>query len=106
MNIAVDPQNKFKSLESVNQKLKKLEVLSFEKMAAEGLLPLHNESWNENDKDLTKEEFIKAITLKSITLELEGDSSIWFDDGDLFYGHSIHISLDKSNEVQDVGIMG
>jgi hypothetical protein len=106
LNISAEEENKFEPLDNVKHSLKKLETLSFDKIAAEHLLSLFNDSWNDDELNLTHEEFVKKIKLDSITLEPGGGSSIWFKDGNLFLGHSIHISLDVENKVTDVGIMG
>jgi hypothetical protein len=53
---------------------------------------------------LTLNQYNKII--ENITLELYGSSTIWFKDGDLFYGDSILISLDAKNNVIDVRIVG
>lgn len=58
--------------------------------ASEELLELKNDSWLEDDEDeVTKENFIAALELCDIVFDLEGDFTFWFYDGDLFWGHSI-----------------
>lgn len=32
------------------------------------------------------------MTLEAIQVDGEGGFEFWFDDGDLFYGHSIHVA--------------
>jgi len=106
LQIAASEADKFGPLETIKEKLKQLEGLPLDQIATDKLLSLFNESWNENDVNLTPEEFIEKITLESITLKIDGGAAIWFKDGDLFAGHSINISLDKEYNVSDVGIMG
>jgi hypothetical protein len=61
--------------------------------AAEKLLELKNDTWlDEGDVELTAEEFMEKMTLKSITVNPDGSFDFWHDDGDLFWGHSIQIS--------------
>lgn len=102
--ISVDEDNKFEPIKRVKDKLKQLKVMAFDQIAAENLLRLFNDSWNHKEQNLTHEEFVSAITLKSIALERDEGASIWFDDGDLFAGHSINVSVDSENKVIDVGI--
>mgnify|MGYP000913203637 FL=1 len=57
------------------------------------LLDVKNSSWlEENELDLTENEFRKRLTLESITVMDLGDIEFWFNDGDLFWGHSILVS--------------
>ncbi len=61
--------------------------------AVQELLPLKNDTWLEDDElELTSEDFLKRMKLESISLYLDGEFEFWHDDGDLFYGHSIQIS--------------
>jgi hypothetical protein len=106
LKISANEKQKYEPLEMVKTRLEKLEALFFGQIAAHKLLPLHNESWNENEEDLTLEVFKKKIELDSITLDLEGHSTVWLNDGNLFFGHSIQILLDAENNVINVGIVG
>ena len=63
---------------------------------AEKFLELYNDNWrfgddDENDPDkpeLTKEEFMEALTLQSFLFYSE-DVEVFFDDNDMFLGHSL-----------------
>ena len=63
---------------------------------AEEFLELYNDNWrfgddDENDPDkpeLTKEEFMKALSLQSFLFYSE-DVEVFFDDNDMFLGHSL-----------------
>ena len=63
---------------------------------AEEFLELYNDNWrfgddDENDPDkpeLTKEEFMEALTLQSFLFYGE-DVEVFFDDNDMFLGHSL-----------------
>ena len=60
--------------------------------AVEKLLPLKNASWLEdNDVEVTSNEFKARMKLVSITVEGKGRFTFWHEDGDLFWGHSIEI---------------
>jgi hypothetical protein len=57
------------------------------------LLRLKNESWLEEDEDeFTPEEFKARMILDSITVRPDGSFEFWHRDGDMFWGHYIHIS--------------
>ena len=63
---------------------------------AEEFLELYNDNWrfgddDENDPDkpeLTKEEFMEALSLQSFLFYSE-DIEVFFDDNDMFLGHSL-----------------
>jgi hypothetical protein len=71
------------------------------------LLPLKNDSWlDEDDAELTAEEFQARMTLESITVKADGSFDFWHDDGDLFWGHSIQISGSLAEGPTDADIPG
>ena len=37
------------------------------------------------------------MELESIEIRADGSFEFWFADGDMFYGHSIHVSGDMEN---------
>ncbi len=71
--------------------------------AADELLELANE-WAENTMEeeeegleetgqlVTREQFMERMELESIQAQEDGDFEFWFLDGNLFYGHSIHVT--------------
>jgi hypothetical protein len=57
---------------------------------------LYGETWSEteHDENFTEDEFCKKFELESLTVDIldrnnEIQVSFWFDDGDLFWGHTI-----------------
>ena len=60
--------------------------------AADDLLVSAND-WAE-DEEITREQFIQRMELESIEIRADGSFEFWFADGDMFYGHSIHVSGD------------
>ena len=52
------------------------------------------------------ESFAKRIQLTSIAVEEEGYISFWFDDDDLFAGHSIHVYGNMKEGLKDAEIAG
>jgi hypothetical protein len=60
--------------------------------AVEKLLPLKNDSWlDEDEEELTAGEFRDLMTLESIIVRTDGGFTFYFNDGDLFWGHTIQI---------------
>ena len=42
-------------------------------------------------KKLTPEDFMARMELSAIQVEPDGEFEFWFEDGEMFYGHSIHV---------------
>lgn len=60
---------------------------------AKKLLKLKNENWlDEDEKKFTSLQFKERMTIESITFYEDGSFEFSFDDGDLFWGHSIQVS--------------
>ena len=75
--------------------------------AVANLLELKNDSWlDDNETELSREEFLSKMTLESITIEEAGSFTFWHDDGDLFFGHSIEIDGDLENGLTNADIPG
>lgn len=58
--------------------------------AADELLDLAND-WAE-DEEVTREQFMERMEPESIEIREDGSFEFWFADGDMFYGHSIHVT--------------
>ena len=70
--------------------------------AAGELVGLANDWSQEMDDDgetaeISKEQFMERMELESIEVRADGSFEFWFADGDMFYGHSIHVSGDMEN---------
>ena len=75
--------------------------------AVSELLSLKNESWlEEDDIEVTGEQFKDRMRLESITIYSDASFEFWHDDGDLFWGHSILISGSLSEGLTDADIPG
>lgn len=48
----------------------------------------------EKKQPVSREQFMEHMELESIQVEPDGGFEFWFGDGDLFYGHSIHVAGD------------
>jgi hypothetical protein len=70
------------------------------------LLRIYHASWLDDDHHrLDRAGFIAKVTLHEISLLEEGFTMVYFDDGDLFGGHTIACSVSKTR-LQCNGIMG
>lgn len=78
------------------------------------MLALKNDYWLGEDEDedgnkepiLDAEEFKRRITITGIEFYANGESVIYCDDGELFFGHCIMIDLDKDGVFIDANIAG
>lgn len=74
------------------------------KYAAQGLLPIANDCWLEEEID--EAEFIRRIVLVDISVDGDDNFSFWFDDGDIFWGHTIAVYGNHKEGLYDVSILG
>jgi hypothetical protein len=75
--------------------------------AVQELLSLKNEAWLDDDEPtITAEEFVARMTLSSITVRAGGEFEFWYDDGDLFLGHSIQVCGNLRDGPNDADIPG
>jgi len=67
--------------------------------AAKEHLATYNDAWREDDEPvLTADDFSSRLTDPSIVLYDEiGAASIYFRDSNMFFGHSIEVSLNDGN---------
>lgn len=84
---------------------------SMREFAAKKLIGLANE-WQE-DKDekenadpITEEAFAQRITLSELSLTYEGDFTAFYDDDDLFWGHTIEVCGSLENGIDGANIAG
>ena len=59
--------------------------------AAEELTSLAND-WAEDEEEITREGFMERMEPESIEVRADGAFEFWFADGEMFYGHSIHVT--------------
>lgn len=74
--------------------------------AAQHLLNIHNDNWNDDDVSLDADRFASSLVPRSISVGLHRAVTIYFDDGGLFAGHSIDVQLDDHLQPRDCGISG
>ena len=78
--------------------------------AADELLSTAND-WagqmeDEEPQEITREQFVERMELESIEIRADGSFEFWFADGDMFYGHSIHVSGDMEHGPDDASMEG
>ncbi|NPC92952.1 DUF2262 domain-containing protein [Bacillus sp. WMMC1349] len=78
--------------------------------AAEELVELANDWLQDNDEAefdaITKELFIELMEFNSISVYSDGDFEVFFDDGDMFWGHSIIVSGHRNGIFESAEIAG
>jgi hypothetical protein len=71
------------------------------------LLALKNDAWlDEDEPALTKEGFWQRITLSGIAFYTDNSAAIYYDDDDLFLGHTIEISVAENGEYRTAHLAG
>ena len=58
------------------------------------------------DEPLTREEFIERIGTPEVTISRDGQTSLFFDGGDLFAGHTIIVEMDENRTFTDAYLAG
>ena len=55
----------------------------------------------EEPEEITREQFMERLELDAVQISAGGHFEFWFNDGDLFWGHAIHVtgSLDQGPEM-------
>jgi len=76
----------------------------FREFAARKLLKLANE-WSEGEK-VTKEDFISRMRLQTIAFDNELSIGLYYEDGDLFWGHTITVDIDNKGKCTRAEIQG
>jgi hypothetical protein len=75
--------------------------------AVEGLLAVKNETWLEDDEEpSTPEQFKHRMVIESINIDSDGEVSFYHNDGDLFWGHCILVTMNGDNNFIGVETVG
>lgn len=79
--------------------------------SADFLLELAND-WLEDDdredkpEEITKEMFIDAINISEISIAPDGSMTLYYNDGDMFWGHVITMDIETDGSCSDAYIQG
>ena len=79
----------------------------FRSFAANKLTVLAND-WRESDETpkITQANFAKRISINSISIDYDGHYSMYYNDDDMFYGHSVTVAGDLANGPKSANIEG
>lgn len=76
-------------------------------LAADKLLELANEWAADADgEEVSREEFLSRMTLETIDVAENESYDLWYNDGELFFGHVIHVSGNLNEGVTDARMEG
>jgi uncharacterized protein (TIGR03067 family) len=75
------------------------------RFAAAELLNTHNGSWNDGEP-ISVRTFAGRITLEGVGIDSDGGASLYYHDGDLFWGHCIIVSVGENREFKHATIAG
>jgi hypothetical protein len=64
------------------------------------------QGWQEEGDPIRADEFRDRIRLVDLTIEADGSMTAWFDDDDIFAGHSIVVEVDSTGALADASIAG
>jgi hypothetical protein len=112
VDVTFDPDTAAKNLDDLIQKInKQLSWLTKNKdlvdeIIIRDLLPLKNENWLEDQAPISKEDFLQAIRPNSIDFIRNAALDLYYDDGDLFFGHTIKVSISAKPEVKKATMEG
>ncbi len=77
--------------------------------AVENLLELANE-WQDSEEGehepITRETFMERIEISEMTVSPQGCISLFYSDGDMFWGHAIEITIESDGTYSDADIAG
>jgi hypothetical protein len=62
-------------------------------LVADAYLDTFNQNWTE-EGPITRDEFARRIELVEASFGITGGAMLWYDDGDLFAGHSLSAHFD------------
>lgn len=106
--------------ETANNALAKFKLIASEfeifdkknkEASADFLLELAND-WLEDDdredkpEEITKEMFIDAINISEISIAPDGSMTLYYSDGDMFWGHVITMDIETDGSCSDAYIQG
>jgi hypothetical protein len=73
------------------------------------MLELKNDAWlddDENEQELSKEEFQQRVTLSDVVFYADGSAAIYCDDDEMFFGHTIEIQVDENGAFRTAQLTG
>lgn len=80
--------------------------LEFVKFYGEKLTDLANDWLEDGNEKITKNDFINRISLSEIIVDFKGNYNAFYDDGDMFDGHTIDVSGNIKTGINSANITG
>lgn len=75
-------------------------------LAADELLGIYNEEWNDDGDPLSEDEFMARLTLEDVGVLADGSAELFYKDGGLFAGHAVLVSINADGNLDDADIAG
>jgi hypothetical protein len=104
-----DPKKLVKLLPRIRRLLAKIAAIDEvgKTFAARKLTKLKNDSWlQENEQSIDEKMFAEHLSLTTIEVNPNHTYSFWYNDGDLFWGHSIIVNFSKSGNPENAEMFG
>jgi uncharacterized protein (TIGR03067 family) len=95
--------------------LRRMDALAIYRYAAAGLLTTHNDGWRKwvdeagkasESPVLSAEEFMAKLSPEAVSIDADGGVDVYFNDGHLFWGHAVVVSIDAALTPVRVDIAG
>lgn len=80
--------------------------LEFVKFSGDKLTDLANDWLEDGNEEITKNDFINRISLSEIIVDFKGNYNAFYDDGDMFNGHTIDVSGNIKTGINSANITG
>jgi len=74
-------------------------------LISEQMLGDYNENWNDGEK-IDIQDFIDSIKLEDIVFNANGNIQLFYNDGYLFAGHGIMVTIDDKGSYQEAILFG
>lgn len=75
-------------------------------LAADELLGIYNEEWNDDGDPLNEDDFVARLTLEDVGILADGSAELFYKDGGLFSGHAVLVSINAEGNLDDADIAG
>ncbi|GHT22403.1 hypothetical protein FACS189430_04130 [Bacteroidia bacterium] len=98
-----------KILPKIEEKINRMEEIdkTAKICSAKKLLKLKNDTWlDEDETEINEDEFIAKMKMESISFYANGAYSLYYADGDIFWGHSIVVNFSRTDIPKDAQIAG
>jgi hypothetical protein len=69
-------------------------------------LDLYNDEWRDDREVINRQQFLSAISLDLILIELGRVINIYYRDGELFFGHFFEVRCDAEGHIKEIELAG